>query len=63
MKKDKNEKFRRLKMYKYQLIIDKFIIYEEYIYYNRSTIKIAQEKAKDVFLKICNEVDKSNLFL
>ena len=46
-------------MYKYQLAIDKFVIYEEYIYYNRSTIKIAQEKAKDIFLRICAEIDKS----
>ncbi len=44
-------------MYKYQLIIDKFVIYEEYIYYNRSTIKLAQENAKTVFLKICKEID------
>lgn len=62
MKNDKADKFRHLKMYKYQLIIDKFVIYEEYIYYNRSTIKVAQEKAKDVFLKVCSEIDKSKLY-
>lgn len=45
-------------MYKYQLIIDKFVIYEDYICYNRSNIKQAQEKAKTVFLKICHELDK-----
>ncbi len=59
MKNERADKFRKIKMYKYQLIIDKFIIYEEFIYYNRSTIKIAQEKAKDVFLRICYEIDKS----
>lgn len=63
MRNEKGEKFRKLKMYKYQLMIDKFIIYEEYIYYNRSTIKIAQEKAKEIFLKICNEIDKSKIIL
>jgi hypothetical protein len=47
-----------MKMYKYQLIVDDYIIFEDFIYYNRSTIKIAQEKAKDVFLKICKEIDK-----
>ncbi len=62
MKNEKGDKFRKMKMYKYQLIIDKYIIYEEYIYYNRSTIKVAQEKAKDVFLKICNEIDTSKNF-
>lgn len=58
MQKEKKEKFRRIKMYKYQLIIDNFIIYEEDIFYNRATIKIAQNKAKDVFMKIWQEVDK-----
>ncbi len=63
MKNEKGEKFRRMKMYKYQLIIDKFIIYEEYIYYNRSTIKIAQEKAKEIFLRICAQIDKSKYLI
>jgi hypothetical protein len=60
MKNERGEKFRKLKMYKYQLIIDKYIIYEEFIYYNRANIKLAQEKAKNIFLKICDEIDKSN---
>ena len=40
------------------MIIDKYIIYEDFIYYNRSTIKSAQYKAKDIFVKICKEVDR-----
>lgn len=59
MQKERKEKFRRTKMYKYQLIIDNFIIFEEDIYYNRATIKVAQNKAKEVFLRICEEIDKS----
>lgn len=54
----KEEKFRKQKLYDYQLIIDKFVIYEEAIAYNRSTIKIAQEKAKNVFLEICKELER-----
>ncbi len=61
MKSERGEKFRKLKMYKYQLIIDKFVIYEEFIYYNRANIKLAQEKAKNIFLKICEEIDKSKI--
>ncbi len=39
------------------------MIYSERIFFNRSTIRIAQEKAKDVFLKICEEVDKSKIII
>ncbi len=56
--KSNAQKFRENKIYKYQLIIDKFIIYEEELFYNRSNIKSAQTKAKDIFLKICKEVDR-----
>jgi hypothetical protein len=45
-------------VYKYQLVIDGFIIYEEDLFYNRSNIKAAQNKAKDIFLSICKEVDR-----
>lgn len=54
----KEEKFRKQKLYDYQLIIDKFVIFEEAIAYNRSTIKMAQEKAKNVFLEICKEIER-----
>ena len=52
------EKFRKKKMYEYQLVIDKFIIYQESIAFSRTTIKQAQEKAKNIFLIICKEIDR-----
>jgi hypothetical protein len=61
MKNERKDKFRKTKIYTYQLIIDNFIIYEENIFYNRATIKIAQNKAKDVFLKICQEIDNRKI--
>ncbi len=39
-------------------MIDGYIIYEEDLFYNRSNIKQAQNKAKDIFLQICKEVDR-----
>lgn len=53
-----NEKFRKKKLYDYQLVIDNFIIYQENIAFSRTTIKKAQEKAKNVFLLICKEIDR-----
>ena len=51
-------KFRNIKSYEYHLIIDKYIIYQEKIFYNKATIRKAQEKAKTVFLEICKEIDR-----
>ena len=50
--------YRRRKMYNYQLIINGLIIYKENIMYSRPTIKRAQEKAKNIFLKVCGEIDR-----
>ena len=58
LKHNPNEKFRSIKSYEYHLIIDKYIIYQERIFYNKATIRKAQEKAKVVFLEICKEIDK-----
>lgn len=52
------EKFRKKKLYDYQLVIDKFVIYQESIAFSRTTIKQAQEKAKNIFLIICKEIDR-----
>ena len=52
------ETYNQKKMYEYQLIIDKYIIYSENIKYNRSNIENAQEKAKNIFLQVCNEIDR-----
>ena len=50
--------YRKRKTYTYQLIIDGYIIYQENIAYNRPAIKVAQEKAKSVFLRVCDEIDR-----
>ena len=50
--------YRKRKMYNYQLIIHGLIIYKEYITYSRPSIKRAQEKAKNIFLKVCGELDR-----
>ena len=50
--------YRRRKMYNYQLIINGYIIYKENIMYSRPSIKRAQEKAKNIFLKVCGELDR-----
>ena len=50
--------YRKRKMYNYQLIINGYIIYKENIMYNRPSIKRAQEKAKNIFLKVCGEIDR-----
>ena len=50
--------YRKRKMYNYQLIIHGLIIYKEYIAYSRPSIKRAQEKAKNIFLKVCGEIDR-----
>ena len=51
-------RFRNIKSYEYHLIVDKYIIYQEQIFYNKATIRKAQDKAKTVFLEICKEIDK-----
>ena len=56
--KENNAAYRKRKMYTYQLIINGYIIYKENILYSRSTIKKAQEKAKKIFKKVCDEIDK-----
>ena len=53
-----NVPYRKRKMYNYQLIINGLIIYKENIAYNRPSIKRAQEKAKNIFLKVCGEIDR-----
>ena len=50
--------YRKRKMYNYQLIINGYIIYKENIMYCRPSIKRAQEKAKNIFLKVCGELDR-----
>ena len=50
--------YRKRKMYNYQLIINGLIIYKENIAYSRPSIKRAQEKAKNIFLKVCGEIDR-----
>ena len=50
--------YRKRKMYNYQLIINGYIIYKENIMYSRPSIKRAQEKAKNIFLKVCGEIDR-----
>ena len=45
-------------MYTYQLIINGYIIYKENIIYNRPSIKKAQEKAKIIFMRVCDEIDR-----
>ncbi|MCQ2816608.1 MAG: DEAD/DEAH box helicase [archaeon] len=52
-----SKKVKNMKLYNYQLVVDKYVIYEDRIYYNRSSITKTQEKAKEVFLKICHEYD------
>jgi dsRNA-specific ribonuclease len=56
--KENNTAYRKRKMYTYQLIINGFIIYKENIVYSRPTIKKAQEKAKIIFLRVCDEIDR-----
>ena len=56
--RENNKAYRKRKMYTYQLIINGYIIYKENILYSRSTIKKAQEKAKKIFKKVCDEIDK-----
>lgn len=56
--KENNMAYRKRKMYTYQLIINGFIIYKENIVYSRPTIKRAQEKAKIIFLRVCEEIDR-----
>ena len=53
-----NVPYRKRKMYNYQLIINGLIIYKENIAYSRPSIKRAQEKAKNIFLKVCGEIDR-----
>ena len=56
--KENNTAFRKRKMYTYQLVINGYIIYKENIMYSRPTIKKAQEKAKIIFLRVCDEIDR-----
>ena len=56
--KENNAAYRRRKMYTYQLIINGYIIYKENIIYNRPSIKKAQEKAKIIFMRVCDEIDR-----
>ena len=56
--KENNTAYRKRKMYTYQLVINGYIIYKENILYSRPTIKKAQEKAKMIFLHICEEIDR-----
>ena len=56
--KENNSAYRKRKMYTYQLIINGFIIYKDHIIYNRPSIKKAQEKAKIIFMRVCNEIDR-----
>ena len=56
--KEKDTAYRKRKMYTYQLIVNKYSIYKEDIIYSRPTIKKAQEKAKIIFLRICDEIDR-----
>jgi len=56
--KENNSSFRKRKMYTYQLVINGLIIYKENIVYSRPTIKKAQEKAKIIFLRVCEEIDR-----
>ena len=56
--KENNMAYRKRKMYTYQLIINGYIIYKENILYSRPTIKKAQEKAKNIFMKVCEEIDR-----
>ena len=56
--KENNTAYRKRKMYTYQLIINGYIIYKENIIYSRPTIKKAQEKAKMVFLRVTDEIDR-----
>ena len=56
-KKD-NAPYRKQKNYIYQLAIDGFIIHEENIKYSKVSIKGAQEKALNVFKRLCREVDR-----
>ena len=56
--KENNMAYRKRKMYTYQLIINGYIIYKENIVYSRPTIKKAQEKAKIIFLRVCDEIDR-----
>ena len=56
--KENNMAYRKRKMYTYQLIINGYIIYKENILYSRPTIKKAQEKAKNIFMKVCDEIDR-----
>ena len=56
--KENKTAYRKRKMYTYQLIIDGYIIYKENIMYSRPTIKRAQEKAKIIFLRVCDEIDR-----
>ena len=56
--KENNTAYRKRKIYTYQLIINGFIIYKENIVYSRPTIKKAQEKAKIIFMRVCDEIDR-----
>ena len=56
--KNNNVAYRKRKMYNYQLIIGGYIIYKENIMYSKPTIKRAQEKAKNIFMKVCGEIDR-----
>ena len=56
--KENNTSYRKRKMYTYQLIINGYIIYKENIIYNRPSIKKAQEKAKIIFMRVCDEIDR-----
>ena len=56
--KENNMAYRKRKMYTYQLVINGFIIYKENIRYSRPAIKKAQEKAKIIFMKVCEEIDR-----
>ena len=56
--KENNNSYRKRKMYTYQLVINGLIIYKENIVYSRPTIKKAQEKAKIIFLRVCEEIDR-----
>ena len=60
LKYEKNSSvpYRKRRMYNYQLIINGYIIYKENIMYSRPSIKRAQEKAKNTFLKVCGEIDR-----
>ena len=56
--KENNMAYRKRPMYTYQLVINGFIIYKENIRYSRPSIKKAQEKAKIIFLRVCDEIDR-----